>query len=232
MGCTAFTGLCSPGHIALSGIQVRVQDVQLLLVTTQICSRTHPQTWCSQYKHAVQKHLRDLRIAKLSQAGHAGYTGAILSLFGLVGFMGLRPPGLVWMLVYALPMTLLMVGDLCIFRVKSEALPRLRTLICLQSAAECLLLLLLQLLPLLTAYYHPISELRLLGRPAQHGKMRTSELLRCLHAGSQDSQRGADPAPAFWKTVGAALQADLASASANLLAARLSCSCALSRAHA
>ena len=73
---------------------------------------THIPRHSSQCMYAVQRRLRALRITNHSRSGHAGYTGAILSLFGLLGFLGLRPPGLIWTLVYALPMTLLMVSDL------------------------------------------------------------------------------------------------------------------------
>ena len=43
----------------------------------------------------------------------AGYTGGIISGLGTVGFMGLRPPGLAWSVLFALPMTLFMVRAPC-----------------------------------------------------------------------------------------------------------------------
>ena len=35
-----------------------------------------------------------------------------MGLLGFLGFLGLRPPGLIWTLAFALPVTVYMVGDL------------------------------------------------------------------------------------------------------------------------
>ncbi|CAK0751560.1 hypothetical protein CVIRNUC_002077 [Coccomyxa viridis] len=51
---------------------------------------------------------------KLVQSGpyqrirHPGYTGAIVCAVGTLGFLCLRPPGMVWFTVFAVPMTLFM----------------------------------------------------------------------------------------------------------------------------
>ncbi len=83
--------------------------------------RCTPETSSSQCLCAAHDQASERCDGALSWIMLAGYTGNILGLFGFLGFLGLHPPGQVWTLVFALPVTTFLVGAL-------ECSPRLSAL--------------------------------------------------------------------------------------------------------